>query len=147
MESSPLVPSADPAMAGFVVRPLRCLRYCNGVPCGHVWYPRTPKRPKVCPRCKSMNWDEPHTESELRRLRGVRRRAELRQLRKFVSEQAELDEYELEALRDIKQRRDNLARKCGYDPDFGRKLLESNDPIAVIEDAELRDDADELGGE
>jgi hypothetical protein len=94
-----------------------------------------------------MNWDEPHTESELRRLRGVRRRAELRQLRKFVSEQAELDEYELEALRDIKQRRDNLARKCGYDPDFGRKLLESNDPIAVIEDAELRDDADELGGE
>lgn len=28
--------------------------------CGHVWYPRNPnERPRVCPHCKSANWDKP----------------------------------------------------------------------------------------
>ena len=25
--------------------------------CGHRWYPRSPARPKVCPRCMSPYWD------------------------------------------------------------------------------------------
>ena len=25
--------------------------------CGHEWFPRSPRRPGVCPKCKSANWD------------------------------------------------------------------------------------------
>lgn len=32
---------------------LRCCR------CGHEWWPKTPNRPGVCPRCKSYDWDKP----------------------------------------------------------------------------------------
>jgi predicted Zn-ribbon and HTH transcriptional regulator len=24
--------------------------------CGHQWYKRSPKNPKVCPRCKRKDW-------------------------------------------------------------------------------------------
>lgn len=34
------------------MRKLKCLR------CQHEWYPRTPKKPKVCPVCKRKNWNE-----------------------------------------------------------------------------------------
>jgi hypothetical protein len=27
--------------------------------CGHKWLPREPERPRVCPKCKSANWDRP----------------------------------------------------------------------------------------
>lgn len=27
--------------------------------CGHEWLPRDGERPRVCPRCKSPNWDRP----------------------------------------------------------------------------------------
>ena len=39
--------------------------------CGHEWLPRdftSVERPRVCPRCKSANWDRPY---KLRRLREV----------------------------------------------------------------------------
>ena len=26
--------------------------------CGHEWNPRTPKKPKVCPKCKTPWWEE-----------------------------------------------------------------------------------------
>lgn len=29
---------------------------CNR--CGHEWYPRTPKNPKVCGKCKSPYWNK-----------------------------------------------------------------------------------------
>ena len=28
--------------------------------CPHTWFPRTPKKPKVCPKCKSESWDKPY---------------------------------------------------------------------------------------
>jgi predicted Zn-ribbon and HTH transcriptional regulator len=28
--------------------------------CGHEWYPRDSERPRVCPKCKSANWDKPY---------------------------------------------------------------------------------------
>jgi len=29
--------------------------------CGHKWYPRwVGERPRVCPKCKSPNWDKPY---------------------------------------------------------------------------------------
>ena len=31
---------------------LKCKR------CGHQWYPRKPKKPKVCPKCKSPYWNK-----------------------------------------------------------------------------------------
>lgn len=34
--------------------PLKC-KQCNYGP----WIPRTAKKPKVCPRCKSYAWDQP----------------------------------------------------------------------------------------
>ena len=33
--------------------------------CGHKWYPRTPERPRVCPKCKSPYWDKP------RKVKGI----------------------------------------------------------------------------
>ena len=30
---------------------LKCLR------CGHLWYQRTPEKPKYCPACKQHKWD------------------------------------------------------------------------------------------
>lgn len=27
--------------------------------CGHVWAPRTERRPTICPKCKSPYWDKP----------------------------------------------------------------------------------------
>ena len=27
--------------------------------CGHEWLPREPEKPRVCPKCKSANWDRP----------------------------------------------------------------------------------------
>ncbi len=27
--------------------------------CGHEWVTKTPERPRVCPKCKSPNWDQP----------------------------------------------------------------------------------------
>lgn len=35
------------------INPAVCLR----PKCGHRWYPRTPERPAVCPRCHSPLWD------------------------------------------------------------------------------------------
>ena len=29
----------------------KCLR------CSHLWYPRTPEKPKVCPGCNSPYWE------------------------------------------------------------------------------------------
>ena len=28
--------------------------------CGHEWYPKSNERPRVCPKCKSANWDKPY---------------------------------------------------------------------------------------
>ena len=30
--------------------------------CGHEWYPRSEKKPTVCPSCKSPYWDKPRQE-------------------------------------------------------------------------------------
>jgi len=27
--------------------------------CGHEWLPRDDEKPRVCPKCKSANWDRP----------------------------------------------------------------------------------------
>jgi transcriptional regulator len=27
--------------------------------CGHEWLPRDEEKPRVCPKCKSANWDRP----------------------------------------------------------------------------------------
>ncbi len=36
--------------------PVQLMRY-NCFKCIHSWLPRTEKRPKVCPKCKSAWWD------------------------------------------------------------------------------------------
>jgi len=32
--------------------------------CGNKWYPRTPKKPKMCPACKSRLWEVPKEEKK-----------------------------------------------------------------------------------
>jgi len=27
--------------------------------CGHMWVPRTERKPTICPKCKSPYWDKP----------------------------------------------------------------------------------------
>ena len=34
----------------------KCIR------CGHTWYPRSPKKPRWCPKCNSPYWDKPVTK-------------------------------------------------------------------------------------
>ena len=31
-------------------------QYCQK--CDHSWYPNSERKPKVCPRCKSYNWEK-----------------------------------------------------------------------------------------
>jgi rubrerythrin len=31
--------------------------------CGHIWYTRTPKAPRVCSKCKSPYWDRPRRDA------------------------------------------------------------------------------------
>ncbi len=28
--------------------------------CGHTWVSKAEERPRVCPKCKSPNWDRPY---------------------------------------------------------------------------------------
>lgn len=32
---------------------------CRCEKCGHVWFPRASRKPHICPKCKSSNWDHP----------------------------------------------------------------------------------------
>jgi len=43
-------------MEEVMVTTLKCL-YSD---CGHMWTPRFPRLPLVCPKCKRYNWNEPH---------------------------------------------------------------------------------------
>jgi predicted Zn-ribbon and HTH transcriptional regulator len=37
--------------------------------CGHEWLPRERgEKPRVCPKCKSPNWDRPYRDVEKRRV-------------------------------------------------------------------------------
>ena len=39
--------------------------------CGHIWYPRRPQYPKVCPRCKSPWWDTPRGNNSMQNLPDI----------------------------------------------------------------------------
>jgi predicted Zn-ribbon and HTH transcriptional regulator len=32
---------------------------CKCLKCGKEWWPRTPTKPNICPRCKSVHWEQP----------------------------------------------------------------------------------------
>ena len=40
---------------------LKCLRE----ECGHEWYPRSNKKPRLCPKCKHEDWDNPRPKKHL----------------------------------------------------------------------------------
>jgi len=44
---------------------LKCQR------CPHEWYPRAPRLPKVCPKCKSPVWDKPRKKKKIQEDRRV----------------------------------------------------------------------------
>ena len=55
-EGTPLAKTADQEPCTFLVTAYRCLR------CGHEWVPMNihqEERPRLCPRCKTVNWDKP----------------------------------------------------------------------------------------
>lgn len=37
---------------------------CLNPKCLHEWYPRTPKKPKVCPSCKRIDWDKERKDAK-----------------------------------------------------------------------------------
>ncbi len=43
---------------------LVCLRCGYGEDPQHPWIPRTHKRPKVCPKCKSLLWNKAKEEKK-----------------------------------------------------------------------------------
>ena len=47
---------------GMSIELLTCLR------CGHQWYPRTPKLPAHCSKCKSPYWDKPRGQKRGRKV-------------------------------------------------------------------------------
>jgi predicted Zn-ribbon and HTH transcriptional regulator len=40
--------------------------------CGHEWLPRDSEKPRVCPKCKSPNWDRPKRTAKRDRSEGSR---------------------------------------------------------------------------
>jgi predicted Zn-ribbon and HTH transcriptional regulator len=49
----------------FLVTAYRCR-------CGHEWVPRNKdERPRVCPKCKSANWDKPRKLSAPRKSKDL----------------------------------------------------------------------------
>ena len=36
--------------------------------CGHTWYPRAPRLPKVCPECKRFDWNKKMAADECKPL-------------------------------------------------------------------------------
>ena len=40
---------------------VRVMRYLCGR-CGHRWIARNPRRPRMCPTCKSVRWDSTPVE-------------------------------------------------------------------------------------
>jgi len=42
-----------------VIKQCHCLR----TRCGNEWYPMKPGRPHVCPKCKSVLWDQEPREN------------------------------------------------------------------------------------
>lgn len=32
--------------------------------CGHFWKPRFPRKPRICPNCKSWEWNIPQKEAK-----------------------------------------------------------------------------------
>ncbi len=60
---------SDDGSSVFQINAYRCR-------CGHEWVPAdfySEERPRVCPKCKSPNWDRPY---QFRRVNGVRVPAE-----------------------------------------------------------------------
>ncbi len=48
-----VVTSGGRYMGEVTVTAFKCER------CGHVWLPKTERRPTICPKCKSPYWDKP----------------------------------------------------------------------------------------
>jgi hypothetical protein len=42
------------------IHKVKCVR------CLHSWLPMVNRRPRVCPRCKSYDWDKPYVDSGTR---------------------------------------------------------------------------------
>ncbi len=82
--------------------------------CGHEWLPRAKgERPRVCPKCKSPNWDRPYQH-----------RGDTEQLRRTHPPDAAvqaLDALADDALREHQQGRTrnlrDFAREYGISPD------------------------------
>jgi predicted Zn-ribbon and HTH transcriptional regulator len=50
--------------------------------CGHQWYPRGPKMPRVCPKCKSPYWNKEYTRADkVFKLAKARRRKKVERRR------------------------------------------------------------------
>lgn len=49
---------------GGVVMPETTIAAYRCERCGHVWAPRTSRRPIICPKCKSPYWDRPRLKQE-----------------------------------------------------------------------------------
>jgi predicted Zn-ribbon and HTH transcriptional regulator len=45
-------PVKEPEIGMVMLRGCRCR-------CGHEWLARDSEKPRVCPKCKSPNWDRP----------------------------------------------------------------------------------------
>ncbi len=94
------------------VTQLKCQR------CGYTWMPKNYQvMPKVCPRCKSMNWDRPRIETEPENLPALERKA----VETYLSFCREVDPSRVRAIQKIIENEILLAqgsaRKSASKPD------------------------------
>lgn len=104
--------------------------------CEHQWYPRSPERPRVCPRCKNARWDRGRARPPMAQQRAeaqARRAAELRR---------SLHESEVGAARPQPSRRaveltEAMAVPCGPADDLINLVRELGDGNTVTVHGEL----------
>jgi predicted Zn-ribbon and HTH transcriptional regulator len=53
-------------MAEVMLKDYQCER------CGHNWAPREDGRPRVCPKCKSADWNVARKQAMAERLAGIK---------------------------------------------------------------------------
>lgn len=47
------------------MKQLQCLR------CLHKWYPRSPKKPIMCPKCKTLYWETERKNANSKRSKKI----------------------------------------------------------------------------
>lgn len=104
--------------------------------CGHRWYPRTPERPRVCPRCKNARWDRGRARPPIAEQRAQAQARRAAEIERTVRESAVGPAVARPSAR-VKQVPETMYAPCGPADDFAALLREMGDGNRVVLRGEL----------